>query len=46
MPRLNSTQQKLSWWEKRSENMVNLALGLAIALCAACGLYIGISLHL
>ena len=46
MPQLNSTQQKISWLKKRSENMINLALGLAIALCAAWGLYIGISFHL
>jgi len=46
MPQLDSSQQNLSWWERKSENMVNLALGLAIALFAAWGLYIGISLHL
>ena len=46
MPQLNSAQQNISWWERKSEYMVNLALGLAITIFAAWGLYIGISLHL
>jgi len=46
MPQLNSDQQNLSWWERKGEDMVNLALGLAITIFAAWGLYIGISLHL
>lgn len=46
MPQLNNTQQNLSWWERRGEDMVNLILGLAIAIFAAWGLYIGISMHL
>ncbi len=46
MPQLNSAQQNLSWWERNGEDMVNLALGLAITLFAAWGLYIGIGLHL
>lgn len=46
MQQINDPQQNTSWWEKKGESMVNIALGLAIALCAAWGLYIGISLHL
>ena len=46
MPQLNSTQQNISWWKRKGEDMVNLALGLAITLFSAWGLYIGISLHL
>lgn len=44
MPQLNNTQQNLSWWERKGENMVNLILGLAITICAVWGLYIAIDL--
>lgn len=46
MPQFNNTQQNPSWWERKGESMVNLALGLAITFFAAWGIYIGISLHL
>lgn len=35
MPQLNSTQQNLSWWERKGEDLVNIVLGLAITLFAA-----------
>lgn len=44
MQQINNTEQNLSWWEKKGEDIVNLALGLAITLCTVWGLYIGISL--
>ena len=45
-PNLNNSQQNISWWGKNGEFVVNFVLGLAIALCTAWGLYIGISIHL
>jgi len=46
MPRHNYTQQNLSWWKKKGEDMTNIALGFAIILSTVWGAYIGISLHL
>ena len=46
MSQTNSTQQNLSLSNKKSEDMLNLTLGLVIAIFLAWGVYIGISLHL
>jgi len=46
MSQITSIQQSLNLGDKKSEDMLNLALGSVIALFLAWGLYIGISLHL
>ena len=46
MPQITSIEQNLNLGARKSEDVLNLALGSVIALFLAWGLYIGISLHL
>ena len=46
MSQIIRTQQSLNWGNKKSEDMLDIAMGSVIALFLAWGLYIGISLHL
>ena len=46
MEQFNSIKQNINWWEKNREDMINLALGIAITIFVVWGIYIGINLHL